>query len=348
MGPMTFTTQELVSEFADIVLATHGKHTQFERSASPEDSDESCLVFLQSSENLPQSSAVLVTTTQVADEVAGKTASFIVCVADVRLAQTTIKRRFDPYLSADLEWEAIHPSAVIHASAVLGAGCRVGPNAVVGAGCVLSDNVTVRATAVLEHNVMIGRDTVINCGVNVGYGTQIGARCTVQAGSVLGSEGYGFAPDASGRYHAIPHTGSVIVEDDVHIGANCTIDRGTYSSTRLSRGVKIDNLVHIAHNVEVGENTLLTAQTCVAGSSKIGKHVIASGQTGILDHKVVADGAILLHRCGVTEDITTGGKWAGTPARPLKDYIRSLTLVKKVTLLEKKLKELQSRFDEQK
>lgn len=346
MERMTFSTQELISEFADIVISTHGEHSQFERSASPEHSNESSLVFLQSPDHLPQSSAVLVTTTAVADQIRGKTTSYIVCVADVRLAQTTIKRRFDPYLSADLEWEAVHPSAVIHESVQFGEGCRVGPNAVIGAGCVIGDNVTIRATAVLEHNVVIGQDSTIHCGVNVGYGTRIGARCTVQAGSVLGSEGYGFAPDAGGHYHAIPHTGSVIIEDDVHIGANCAIDRGTYSETRLKSGVKIDNLVHIAHNVEIGEDTLLTAQTAVAGSSKIGKHVIASGQTGVLDHRVVADGAILLHRCGVTEDIPTAGKWAGTPARPMKDYVRNLTLVKKVALLEKKLKELQSRLDD--
>ncbi|RBP48697.1 UDP-3-O-(3-hydroxymyristoyl)glucosamine N-acyltransferase [Arenicella xantha] len=343
---MIFTTQELVTEFADVVLQTHGKHTQFDRSASPDQASASCLIFLQSAELLPPSAAVIITSVEVANKILDHTDSFIVCVADLRLAQSAIKRRYDPYLNADLEWDAIHPSAVIHASARLGTGCRIGPNAVIGSDCILGDRVIVRATSVLEHQVVIGDDSVIHSGVNLGYGTHIGKRCVVQSGSVIASEGFGFAPDASGQYHPIPHTGVVVLEDDVHVGANSCIDRGTFGETRLRRGVKIDNLVHIAHNVEVGENTVLTAQTAVAGSSKIGKQVIASGQTGVLDHKNVADGAILLHRCGVTEDIPSAGMWAGTPARPLKEYVRNLALGKKVARLEKTLKTLQARLDD--
>jgi len=180
------------------------------------------------------------------------------------------------------------------------------------------------------------------------YHSQLGARVTVQAGAVIGSEGFGFAPDQEKRYHRIPHTGYVVLEDDVHVGANSCIDRGTYGATRIARGVKIDNMVHIAHNVEVGEDSLLTAQTVIAGSSKLGKRVIASGQTGILDHKTIADDTVLVQRCGVADDITTSGMWAGTPARPFREYVRGLGLSKKLAKLEQKLKELQQRIDQEK
>lgn len=342
---MNFTSKELIAEFAELVLSTHGEHTEFNHAASCALANQTSLVFLQNIEQAPAQAAVVVTTESLADELKATTSAFLVCVPNVRLAQAKMKQRYDDYLAADTEWDAIHDSAVIHKSSSLGKGCRVGPNAVIGANCVFGDNVVVRANAVIEHGVHIGRDSIIHAGVNIGYDTEIGERSTVQAGTTIGTEGFGFAPDADNHYHRIPHTGRVVIEDDVHIGANSCIDRGTYGATRIARGVKIDNLVHIAHNVEVGEDTLLTAATVIAGSSKIGKRVIASGQAGVLDHKTVADDAVLVQRCGVSEDIPSGGMWAGTPAKPFKEYVRTLGLGKKVARLEQKLKELQHRLD---
>ncbi len=342
---MNFTSQELVAEFSDMVISTIGENAEFDHSACHLGANSSSLVFLQSADNLPARAAVIVTTSEVAEQLKERCASFIVCVANVRLAQAKMKQHFDDYQAKDTEWDAVHDSAVVHKSSVLKKGCRVGPNAVIGADCQLGENVVVRANAMIEHGVEIGRDSIIHAGANIGYNSQLGERVSIQAGAVIGSEGFGFAPDSDRRYHRIPHTGNVIIGDDVHIGANSCVDRGTYGATEIARGVKIDNMVHVAHNVEIGEDSLLTAQSVVAGSSKLGKRVIASGQTGILDHKTIADDAVLVHRCGVSEDITSSGMWAGTPARPFKEYVRSINLGKKVKRLEQKLKELQQALD---
>ncbi len=339
-GGMTTSSRELVSTFQDIVLATYGQHQTFEQTACPMLCKANDLVFLFESTAVPNEVAVIVTCQEVADNIKESSNAFVVVVEDVRLAQAKIKQYFDDYKVEDTEWDAIHASAVIHESSRLGAGCRIGPNVVIGANCVLGEQVIVRAGSVIEHGVVIGSGSVINANVNIGYCSQLGERVVIQAGAVIGSEGYGFAPDNQNQYHRVPHTGYVDLGNDVQIGANACVDRGTYGATSIADGVKIDNMVHIAHNVEVGQNTMLTAHTVIAGSSKIGERVIASGQTGVLDHKTVADGAILVQRCGVSEDITTGGMWAGSPAKPFKEFVRGLGLQKKVTKLELQVKEL--------
>ncbi len=342
---MKTSSKELVDAFARLILTTKGEHRYFDHVASPDSAKASSLVFLQKATDLPMQAAVIVTTPQVAQEIEGASC-FVACVQEVRLAQALIKQRFDDYLSADSEWDERHPTAVIHASARLGENCRIGPGAVVGANCVLGNNVTVRAGAVVEHNVSIGDDSIISPLANIGYGSSLGKRVIVQAGAVIASEGFGFAPDSDKHYHRIPHTGSVVIGDDVFIGANSCIDRGTYGVTTLERGVKIDNQVHLAHNVEIGEDTLLAAQTVIAGSTKLGKRVIASGQAGILDHINVTDDVILVQRCGVTQDIERSGMWAGTPAKPFKEYVRDLTVCKRVAKLEQQIKDLKKLIDE--
>jgi UDP-3-O-[3-hydroxymyristoyl] glucosamine N-acyltransferase len=341
---MITSSKELLSKFSDIVLTTYGQHRAFKQTASPMSCAADDLVFVFDLASTPTAAAIIVTHQGVADQVKDLSSAFIIVVDDVRLAQAKIKQYVDDYKAHDLEWEAIHASAVVHSTVELGEGCRVGPNAVVGANCVFANNVTVRAGAVIEHGVVIGADSIINANVNIGYNSVLGQRVVVQAGAIIASEGYGFAADKQNHYHRVPHTGRVVLADDVHVGANSCIDRGTYGDTLIAAGVKIDNLVHIAHNVEVGENSMLTAQTVIAGSSKIGKRVIASGQTGILDHMTVADDVILVHRCGVSEDITTAGMWAGSPAKPFKEFVRGLVLHKKVAKLELQIKQLMNKF----
>jgi len=333
-----------MSKFNDIVQTTYGQPQTFKQTSCPLSCGADDLVFVFELSSVPNAAAVIVTCLEVADQIKDCSSAHIIVVDDVRLAQAKIKQHVDDYQAHDLEWDAIHPSAVIHHTVELGEGCRVGPNAVLGANCVVADNVTIRAGAIIEHGVVIGAESIINANVNIGYGCQLGQRVVVQAGAVIGSEGYGFAPDKQNHYHRVPHTGRVVLGNDVHVGANSCIDRGTYGDTKIAAGVKIDNLVHIAHNVEVGEDTMLTAQTVIAGSTKIGKRVIASGQTGVLDHLSIADDAILVHRCGVSENITTGGMWAGSPAKPFKEFVRGLALHKKVAKLELQIKQLSKQF----
>jgi len=338
-------TTLLIDEFAEIVLETHGKHTQFDRISGYENCQATNLVFIQDAKHLPAQAAVIITTPEVAQEIKDQTQGFIVGVADPRLAQAHIGQRFDDYQSQDLEWERIHPSAVIHASSSLSDDCRIGPNVVIGANCTIKSAVIIRSNSVIEHGVTIGANSIINSCVNIGYASEIGQNVIIKSGAVIGGEGYGFAPDRDKSYHRIPHTGNVIIEDDVRVGANCCIDRGTYGATHIHRGVKIDNLCHIAHNCIIEENALLISMTGISGSNHIGKRAILSGQTGTLDHINIADDAVLVHRAGVSQDVKSGGVWAGTPPRPLKEYLRAQRLPKTVKSLENRIKELEKKLN---
>lgn len=341
---MTYTTQKLIKKFDYLVLSIKGEHTSFETSSDPKLADKDSLVFLIDATQAPSQAAAVVTTEAIAEELSDRQ-YLLICVADPKFAMAKMKEEYDDYLAGDFEWDAIHTSAVVHPSARFGTGCRVGPNAVIGADCVIGDNVFIRATAMIEHNVSIGDNTIINSGVNIGYGSQIGKGCIIQSNAVIANEGFGFAQDQNKAYHHVPHTGNVILEDDVWIGAASCIDRGTYGSTVIKRGVKIDNQCHAAHNMLVEEDGLWVAQTGMSGSSHIGKRVILSGQTGSLDHIKVADDAVLVHRAGIITDVTSGGVWAGTPAVPFRQYMRNLRTPIRLEKLEKAFKELKIKLD---
>ena len=208
----------------------------------------------------------------------------------------------------------------------------------------IGENSVVRSNVVIEHNSRIGNDCTIHSQVNIGYASQIGDRVIIRSGATIGGEGFGFAPDENKKYHRVPHTGFVEIHDDVHIGSNSNVDRGTYGKTLLKRGSKLDSLVHIAHNVELGEDCIMVSQAGIAGSTTVGNRVIISGQIGILDHLKVCDDVVLVHRAGVTADITEKGVWAGLPAKPMKEYVKSLNtdkrLSKKIKMLEKEIETL--------
>lgn len=339
-------TTQLLEQFANIVVETHGAPTEFDRIGSYENSSANNLVFIQNAKQLPKQAAVIITQPSVAQDIKDKTSSYIICVDDPRLAQAQIGQRFDDYQSDDSEWPRIHPSAVIHQSSELSDSCRIGPNVVIGANCTIGESVIIRANSVIEHSVVIGNNSIINACANIGYESQIGQRVIIKSGAIIGGEGYGFAIDKNKAYHRIPHTGNVIIEDDVRIGSNTCIDRGTYGSTHIHRGVKIDNICHIAHNCVIEEDALLISMCGISGSNHIGKRAILSGQTGTLDHINIADDAVLVHRAGVSQDVASGGVWAGTPPRPLKEYLRTHRLPKKVSTLEKRIKELEQKLND--
>lgn len=262
-----------------------------------------------------------------------------------RLAHAFIKEMLNDYDRTDPEWEQVHPSAIIHPSTTLPEDCRVGPHVVIGANVSLGKNVVVRSNSVIEHDCVIGDDCTIHSQANIGYGSHLGNRVIIRSGAVIGNEGFGFAQDESKKYHRVPHTGYVEIQDDVQIGSNCNIDRGTYGATLIKRGTKIDGLCHIAHNVVLGENCILVSQCGIAGSTIVGDRVILSGQTGVLDHLKIADDAILVHRAGVIQDIPEKGVWAGLPPKPMREHMKRAnsykTLEKKIIKLEEKIAELQ-------
>jgi UDP-3-O-[3-hydroxymyristoyl] glucosamine N-acyltransferase len=180
----------------------------------------------------------------------------------------------------------------------------------------------------------------------IGYGCRLGNEVVVGAGSVIGAEGFGFAQDAKRRSHPIPQTGIVVIGDRVRIGANNTIDRATYAETRIGSGTKFDNLCHVAHNVEIGEDCLLTAMFCIAGSSRVGNRVIASGQTGIIDHVSVGDDVMLVHRAGVVKDIEQAGVYASLPTQPMDEYLRNTAAARKGAELRRRVADLEQRLEQ--
>lgn len=225
----------------------------------------------------------------------------------------------------------IHSSAVVHASAKLAHDVTIAERAVIRENVVIGERTIVEAGAVVGPDVEIGRDCHLYPNVTIYPGAEIGDRVVVHAGAVLGSDGFGYVRDAkTGRYEKFPQIGRLIIEDDVEIGANSTIDRGALDVTRIRRGTKIDNLVHVGHNVEIGEDVVIAAQTGLSGSAVVEKNVIIGGQVGIADHVRIEKGAILGAQSGIPSKKVIRGKgvvfW-GTPARPIKEYLKELAVL---------------------
>jgi UDP-3-O-[3-hydroxymyristoyl] glucosamine N-acyltransferase len=228
----------------------------------------------------------------------------------------------------DQEQGSVHPTSVVHSGAVLAAGVRVGERAVIGEGAQIGANTQIGAGCAIGEHVTIGRDCVIYANVTMYPGTTLGDRVIVHAGAVLGSDGFGYVRDRkSGHYEKFPQVGRLVVEDDVEIGANATIDRGALDETRLRRGAKIDNLVHIGHNCQIGEDVVIAAQTGLSGSIVIQNNVVLGGQVGIGEHARIEEGVMLGGQGGVLPNKVLRGKgvafW-GTPAQPVRQYLKQL------------------------
>ena len=224
----------------------------------------------------------------------------------------------------------IHPSAIVSAS-VIGSNVDIGPHAIVGEQTKIGDSSTLGAGCVIGDGVEIGEHCRIDANVTIYAGTTLGNRVVVQAGAVLGSDGFGYVRDErTGRYEQFPQIGRLVIEDDVEIGANTTIDRGALDETRIRRGTKIDNLVHIGHNVQIGSDVVIAAQTGLSGSAVVEDNVIIGGQVGIADHVRIEEGAILGAQSGIPTSKIIRGKgvvfW-GTPARPIREYLKELAFL---------------------
>ena len=238
----------------------------------------------------------------------------------------------------------IHPSAVVGPDFKCGQNVTVGPQAVIGRQVKVGDRVWLHPGVVLGDEVIIGDDVVINPNVTIQARCIIGNRVIIHAGTVIGSDGFGFAPDGK-CYHKIPHTGIVQIDDDVEIGANNAIDRGTFGKTHIGRGVKTDNLVQIAHNVSVGENTIIVAQVGISGSVTIGKNVILAGQSGVAGHLTIGDGAIVGPQTGVGKPVPDGQiVSSGIPEMPHRLWLRVQRLIPKLPEFSKRLRGLEKRL----
>ena len=239
----------------------------------------------------------------------------------------------------------IHLSAVVDPSAKIGEGTRIGANVTIAAGVQIGKNCRIFPNCVLLQETHIGDDCILYPGVTIREKCRIGNRVIIHNGAVIGSDGFGFAPH-EGRYVKIPQVGIVVIEDDVEIGANATIDRATLGETRIRRGAKLDNLVHIAHNVEVGEHTVIAAQTGISGSTKIGKNVKMGGQVGTVGHITIGDNAQIGAQSGVSKSVPPGEVVFGYPARPIMKTKRIEAVLSNLPDLLKRVRQLEKRLEE--
>ena len=240
--------------------------------------------------------------------------------------------------------------AFVSSSARMGENLYLGEFAFIGENAVIGNNVKIYPQVYVGDGVVVGDNTTLYPGVRLYRNTVIGRRCIVHAGAVIGADGFGFAPQEDGHYEKIPQVGNVVVDDDVEIGANTTIDRSTMGSTRVHKGVKLDNLVHLAHNVEVGENSALAAQVGVSGSTHLGKNCVVGGQSGFVGHLHIADGSKFGGQSGIMGSIKQENQeFMGTPIQPLRQYLTSNArfrhideMARKIEMLEKELEQLKS------
>jgi UDP-3-O-[3-hydroxymyristoyl] glucosamine N-acyltransferase len=237
----------------------------------------------------------------------------------------------------------VHPSAILGQGVSLGEGVSVGARCVVGAGTEIGARTILHPGVTVGAGVRIGADGELHPGAVLYDGVELGARCLVHAGAVIGSDGFGFEPTPTG-WEKIPQWGSVVIGDEVEIGANSTIDRGRFEATRIGNGVKIDNLVHVAHNVVVGDGALLIAQVGIAGSAKIGARAILAGQVGIAGQVEVGAGARIAAQSGVGKDVPAGQDVFGYPAREKGEAFRLLALYAKLPEFARRLRELERRL----
>ncbi len=241
--------------------------------------------------------------------------------------------------------EGINPASSVSRSAKLGKNAAVGAFSVIEDGAVIGDNTVVYPNCYIGRNASVGSGCVIYSNVSIREKVRIGDNVIIHCGSVIGSDGYGFVT-VEGVHHKIPQVGTVVVEDDVEIGANCAIDRARFDKTVVGRGTKIDNLVHIAHNVVIGRNCLIVAQVGISGSTEIGNNVILAGQVGVVGHVKIGDNSIVMAKSGISKSLPEGSVMYGIPAQPVNEAKRIHAHVNGLPKLHQTIKELKARIEQ--
>jgi UDP-3-O-[3-hydroxymyristoyl] glucosamine N-acyltransferase len=230
----------------------------------------------------------------------------------------------------------IHPSATIGENAYIGAFAYIGPNVKIGNNCKIYPQTYIADDVELADNV------TLYAGVKIYFDCKIGNNVIIHSGTIIGADGFGFAPVGDGTYSKIAQIGNVVIEDDVEIGSNTTIDRATMGSTIIRKGVKLDNLIQVAHNVEIMSNTVVAAQTGISGSTKVGENCIIGGQVGIVGHISIAKGTQVQAQSGISRTLAEEGKkWMGSPAQPYSNHMRSQIVINRLPELERKINELE-------
>ncbi|MFO8084711.1 MAG: UDP-3-O-(3-hydroxymyristoyl)glucosamine N-acyltransferase [Desulfobacterales bacterium] len=268
----------------------------------------------------------------------------VIAVKNPRAAWAKAMQLFYPPVHP--QWK-ISDAAHIGKNFVCGENVHIGPFAAIGDNVQIGKGVVIYPHAYIGDDVVLGDDVIIHANVTICFGTQIGNRVIIHPSTVIGGDGFGFAPDGD-KWEKIPQVGNVRIDDDVEIGGSCTINRATFGTTRIGAGVKIDSQVHIAHNVTVGENSIMVAQVGIAGSATIGKHVILAGRAGVAQHLKIGDGAILGPTAGVAKDVPENAVLSGAPAIEHRHWLRVQNVIPSLPELKKKISRLESLIAEMK
>jgi UDP-3-O-[3-hydroxymyristoyl] glucosamine N-acyltransferase len=316
--------------------------------AKIEEGEEGALSFLANPKYTPfvystSSSVLLVNDTFVAEQPISAT---LIRVPD---AYTSFAHLLELYNQIQRNKKGISGNACIATTAILGNDIYIGEFAFIGENVIIGNNVKIYPQVFLGDNTIIGDNTTIFQGVKLYSETQIGSNCTIHAGVVIGSDGFGFAPQEGSDYKKIAQIGNVVIEDNVEIGANTTIDRATLGSTIIRKGVKLDNLIQVGHNVEIGENTVIAAQTGIAGSTKIGRNCLIAGQVGIIGHLTIADDVKIAAQSGIGSSILTNGStYMGSPAFEISRYKKSYIHFRNLQKLNDKIDSLEKQLNKMK
>ena len=242
--------------------------------------------------------------------------------------------------------KGIHATAIIETTAKIGSDVFIGPFTYVGENCIIGDGCSIYPHVYIGDNTKLGNNCTVNTGVKIYHDCILGEGCIIHAGTVIGSDGFGFAPQSESEFMKIPQLGNVVLEDHVEIGANVAIDRATMGSTIIRKGVKLDNLIQIAHNVEVGENSVMAAQTGISGSTKVGKNCMFGGQVGLAGHLKIANGTKIGAQGGILGDVKEENTAIiGSPAIEVKQFLRSSVIFKKLPEMKLKIDSLEKEIE---
>jgi UDP-3-O-[3-hydroxymyristoyl] glucosamine N-acyltransferase len=256
-------------------------------------------------------------------------------VPDIAPAMATLLKYFDTKSDRFSQWGEHHATALVHATATIGKNVKLGPYCVIGADSTIADDCLIGSHVVIENQVKIGARTILHPHVFVGSRCEVGVDCEIHPGTCIGSDGFGYALARNRRPQKIPQLGNVVIGDEVEIGSNCSIDRATLTSTFIRSGAKLDNICHIAHNCDLGEDGLYTAGFMMAGSTTIGKRFMTGGNSVVSAHLTLTDDVALSGRSNVTKNITVSGAYGGYPLQPMKDALRTAVNLGRLTKLRR-------------
>ena len=310
---------------------------------SPKEAMLGSLVYVSDAAQLVESRlhkpAILIVHAKIADSVCdiADSASCCFSVKNIPMGMAVLLKYFDKKRFRFTQWGERHPSAIVHAEAKIGEGVYLGPYCVIGAGAIIGRNCLIGAHAVIENGAQIGERTTLHPHVFVGAGCEIGKDCEIHPHTSIGSDGFGYAVDPDGRPRKISHLGNVIIGDDVEIGSNCAIDRATLTSTHIRSGSKLDNICHIAHNCDLGENGFFTAGFMMGGSTKIGRQFVTGGNSVVTAHITLGDNVVLSGRSSVTKDVPDAGAYGGYPLQPLKEAMKTAVNIGHLNEMRKNL-----------